>query len=90
MQGLRFRTNPPYSGAVEILRTPSMYYRAKMRTIGRSSLIALSNSLFTCVMINDFVFATCRNLLAFLVIEYVLGLWCLDRVISLLMVLVLD
>jgi hypothetical protein len=34
MQGLRFRTNPPYGGAVEILR---MYYRAQMCTIGQSS-----------------------------------------------------
>jgi hypothetical protein len=33
-----------------------------------SSLIALSNS-FLHVKINDFVFATCRNLLAFLVIR---------------------
>jgi hypothetical protein len=35
MQGLRFPTNPLSGGAVEILR---MYYRAQMRTIGRSSL----------------------------------------------------
>jgi hypothetical protein len=33
MQGLRFLMNPPYGGAVEIFR---MYYRAQMRTIGRS------------------------------------------------------
>jgi hypothetical protein len=35
MQGLRFRTNPPYGGALEILR---MYYRAQIMrsTIGRS------------------------------------------------------
>jgi hypothetical protein len=35
MQGLRFRTNPRYGGAVEVLR---MYHRTQMRTIRRSGM----------------------------------------------------
>jgi hypothetical protein len=38
MQGLRFRTNPPYGGAVEILC--SMYYSAQMRTNYRTVLVS--------------------------------------------------